>query len=188
MVDDGELIDQKVDERAALGHVAVGLTRLLDHLGRRNRHLLLLVDLAHGGLGLLERDDQVLVRQDVALGVGQPLQQVVLELLQPDGKLVLLLHELDALLLEVGPLLVDGPSEQLVLETPVGHGEVDEGRLRLQLGDVVRVGQLGLHVEPEERRGGRVALGVLAAHQVHLVVAELDHHLTSGQRAVSSEQ
>ena len=65
----------------------------------------------------------------------------------------------------------------LVLEPRLGHGKVDEGRLGLQLGRIVRIRQLRLQVELEERLVGRVARGVLGREQVDLVVAQLDDEL-----------
>ena len=79
--------------------------------------------------------------EDVALRGGEQVEQVVLELLELDRELVLLCDELRLLLEQVGALLGDDDGEQLVLEALLGDGEVDERRLRLHLGDVVRVGQ-----------------------------------------------
>ena len=59
------------------------------------------------------------------------MEQVVLELLELDGELVLLCDELALLLEQVRPLAADHGGEQLVLETLLGHGEVDQGGLRL---------------------------------------------------------
>lgn len=52
-------------------------------------------------------------------------------------------------LLQVWPLHADHGGQQLVLQAVPGHGEVDQGGLSLQLGLVVRVGQLGVEDEPE---------------------------------------
>ena len=51
---------------------------------------------------------------------GSPVEQIVLELLELDGELVLLRDELALLLEQVGPLAADHGGEQLVLETLVG--------------------------------------------------------------------
>ena len=168
MVDDVERVHQKVDERAARRHRPVGLARLVDLEARGLRDAHLLGDLDHGRLGHLERDDELLVAEDVPLGRGEPMEQVVLQLLQLDRELVLLLDQLGALLLQVGPLLVDDHREQLVLQPALGHGEVDQRRLRLQLGDVVRVGQLRLQVQPEERLVGDVVRLVTPQRHVDL--------------------
>ena len=73
--------------------------------------------------------------------------------------------------------MADHAREQLVLEALLGHGEVDERRLRLHLGDVVRVGQLGLQVELEERAAVGLPLGVLCVSRSTSRVAELDDEL-----------
>lgn len=52
-------------------------------------------------------------------------------------------------LFQVWPLHADHSSQQLVLQAVPGHGEVDQGGLSLQLGLVVRIGQLGVKDEPE---------------------------------------
>ena len=79
MVDDEELVHQKVDERAAVGVGPVALESLCDlELGLlSDEHLG--VDVLDRGLGVLERDDELLVGEDVALGRRQPVEQVVLE-------------------------------------------------------------------------------------------------------------
>ena len=110
-------------------------------------------------IGRLEPLDERHVAQNVLGRVGEPLEQVVLELHQLDlihdkGRLELLL-----LLLEVGPLDADDLGEQLVLEARLGRDEVDERALRRDLGFVVRVRELGLEVERE----ARVVLHLLAA-------------------------
>ena len=52
-------------------------------------------------------------------------------------------------LLQVWSLHADHSSQQLILQAIPGHGEVDQGGLSLQLGLVVRVGQLGVKDKPE---------------------------------------
>ena len=116
--------------------------------------------------------------EERALGVRKHLEQAVLERFETDGVVVLLRHEGRALLLEIGPLALDHLCKQLLLETTLSHSEVDDRALRLHLGDVVRVGQLALQVEPEEgapKRHPRLGVGV-AAH-VHLLVAQLEDTL-----------
>ena len=63
-------------------------------------------------------------------------------------------------MLQVGPLLVDHLGEELVLQAVPGHGEVDEGRLGLDLGLVVGVGQLGV----EDQLEARVEEALLVSH------------------------
>lgn len=63
-------------------------------------------------------------------------------------------------MLEVGPLLVDHLGEELVLQAVPGDGEVDEGGLGLDLGLVVRVGQLGV----EDQLEARVEEALLVSH------------------------
>lgn len=52
-------------------------------------------------------------------------------------------------LLQVRSLHADHRGQQLVLKPVPGHGEVDQGALGLQLGLVVRAGQLGVQDEAE---------------------------------------
>ena len=179
MRDDVHLVDQEEHESAALAHRPVDLARLRDDdlglLG--DRHLL--GDLERRRLCLLKRLDQLLVLREVALGLGEHLQQPVPKLLQLDRESVLLRDELGALLTQVGSFGGDDHCEQLLLEALLGHGEVDDRRLRLDLGDVVRVGQLRLQVELEERTTQRHArLRVLLAEHVDLFVAQLDDQLS----------
>jgi len=72
-----QLVHQSVDERAACSVWAVELKRL-------GSNDLLRADLADGDLGLLERDDERLVGEDVALGGREEVQPVVAKLLQLD--------------------------------------------------------------------------------------------------------
>lgn len=53
--------------------------------------------------------------------------------------------------LQVRPLHADDGSEQLVLQAVSGHREVHQGALGLQLGLVMRIGQLGVQDEAEAR-------------------------------------
>lgn len=52
-------------------------------------------------------------------------------------------------LLQIWSFHVDHGSQQLVFQAIPGHGEVDQSSLSLQLGLVVRIGQLGMKDEPE---------------------------------------
>eukprot|EP00965_Chrysotila_dentata_P128803 4258038-Pleurochrysis_carterae.AAC.1 len=116
----------KVDECAAVGVGAVGLEGVRHLLFRLLGDQHLLVDLGHRLLGHLERDDELLVGEDVALGRGEQEEQIVFELLELDRKLVLLGDELTLLGEQVGPLLAHHGREQLVFQALLGHGEVDE--------------------------------------------------------------
>ena len=130
---------------------SVHLTRRIDHLARLLALCNLLLDLSRGALGLLEVLDQLDVLQDVALGVGQAVQQVVLELRQLHLVVVLIADQLRALLLQIGALNLDDEREQLVLQALLCHGEVHHRALRLHLGDVQRVRELRLQVQLELR-------------------------------------
>eukprot|EP00976_Prorocentrum_cordatum_P073780 1181260-Prorocentrum_minimum.AAC.3 len=105
-----------------------------------------------------------LVVQDVALGLLQQLQNLVLQVLQ------LLLVRRQAAdqtvlgLLKVEALLADQIPQQLVLQPLGGDGEVDHRHLDAHLRQVVRVGQLGGYVELE----------VLVI--VHVAVPDPHHH------------
>lgn len=54
-------------------------------------------------------------------------------------------------MLKIGPLLVHHLGQELVLQTISGHCKIDECCLGLNLGLVVRTGQLGVEDEPEAR-------------------------------------
>lgn len=54
-------------------------------------------------------------------------------------------------MLKVRPLLVHHLGQELVLQTVSGHCEIDEGGLGLNLGLIVRIGQLGVEDESEPR-------------------------------------
>ena len=104
-----------------------------------------------------------LVLQDVALGGGEHLEDLVLDVLQ----LLLVLGRLDDQLvlglLELGLLLGGHDAQQLVLQAQRRDHEVDERDLDGHLGQVVGVAQLGCYVEAEVLR---VLDDVLAEAQV----------------------
>lgn len=54
-------------------------------------------------------------------------------------------------MLKIRPLLVHHLGQELVLQTVSGHCEIDEGGLGLNLGLIVRIGQLGVEDESEPR-------------------------------------
>lgn len=76
-------------------------------------------------------------------------ENVVLKLLHLDNEAVLLLDEIVAKVEEVGPLFLHDQVQQLILETCLGDGEIYQCRLRLNLGRVVWVAQLGVKVKSE---------------------------------------
>mmetsp|Transcript_55338 Transcript_55338/g.132540 ORF Transcript_55338/g.132540 Transcript_55338/m.132540 type:complete len:392 (-) Transcript_55338:2752-3927(-) len=165
------------EQRAAEGDGPVLVARLVDDdLGGRGL-VGLDRDLVTRHLGLRERVDQPLVVEDVALRLGEQLEDRRLDVLELPRHLGVLDDQVVLGLLQVGPLLVDDHREQLVLQPALGHGEVDQRALRLQLGDVVRVRQLGLQVEPEERPVGDVVGLVTLQRHVDLLVAQLDDDL-----------
>mmetsp|Transcript_65334 Transcript_65334/g.188169 ORF Transcript_65334/g.188169 Transcript_65334/m.188169 type:complete len:359 (+) Transcript_65334:817-1893(+) len=100
-------------------------------------------------LRLFQTEDQLGVVEDVAFGVREFFQQQGLQLGQRHLELVLLLNELRLLLREVGAFQLDDQEQQLVLQAVLGDGEVDDRGLGLNLGRVVGVGQLRLHVQGE---------------------------------------
>mmetsp|Transcript_14309 Transcript_14309/g.34769 ORF Transcript_14309/g.34769 Transcript_14309/m.34769 type:complete len:690 (-) Transcript_14309:4721-6790(-) len=139
----GELGDEEVHERGAVRHRAVLLTRLGDlEVGLRCVGQLL-IDVLRRLLGAVEDVDELHVVQKVTRRVGQPEQQVVLELL--DLLLVArhFLYQRLPLLLQLVLLFKNELAQQLVLQPPGGDGEVDHRHLGRHLGRVVRVGQAG---------------------------------------------
>mmetsp|Transcript_10037 Transcript_10037/g.27401 ORF Transcript_10037/g.27401 Transcript_10037/m.27401 type:complete len:250 (+) Transcript_10037:3448-4197(+) len=161
-VDLVEGVEEEEQHGAARGHVAVLVTVEVDgHLGFLGL-VHLLVDLGGHALRLLQGLDQGHILGDITLCVGQLEQQLILELLQLDGKLGVLDDELRLGLLKLRPLLVHNKRQQLVLQTLLRDSEVDERGLCLDLGGVVGVGQLGVQEQAE-------VLVVL-----HLLVTHLD--------------
>jgi hypothetical protein len=77
-----QLVYQEVQQRAPRRARAVDLACLVDGDGGLLAERHLLANLGRGALRLLEVLDQLDVLQDVALGVGQPHEQVVLEVRQ----------------------------------------------------------------------------------------------------------
>mmetsp|Transcript_6911 Transcript_6911/g.16610 ORF Transcript_6911/g.16610 Transcript_6911/m.16610 type:complete len:820 (-) Transcript_6911:3765-6224(-) len=166
-VHDREVGEAEVEERGAVRDRPVALRGLEDllrgdlglgHLG---------LDLLGGRLRLGQRLDQRRVVEDVALGGRELEQDERLNVEELLVRLGVLHHQLGLALGQLGLLLLDYHAEQLLLEALLGHGEVDQRDLDLDLGRVVRVGQLGRHEEPE------------AVRVRHVVVAELDHVLAA---------
>ena len=153
-------VEHEEQQRAARGGDAVLLARRVDLVLRLLGLGHLDHDLVRHALGLLERLDEHHILGQVALGVGKLRQQRVLQLLELNGELVVLHDERRLGLLQVGALLVHHQREQLVLQTVLRHGEVDERRLRLDLGRVVRVG----HLRVQEQLEVGVVLHVLVSH------------------------
>lgn len=83
------------------------------------------------------------------LRVGQPEQQVILQLLNLLFVGLHLLHETLALLLQLVLLLQDKLAQQLVLQAGHGDCEVHQCYLGTQLRGVVGVGQAGGAEQPE---------------------------------------
>ena len=172
-----QLGEHEEHERATAGDLAVRLAADVDPLLRLDGDRHLLGNLGGDALRVLEVLDELDVLGHVARRLSELLQDAVLELLHLDLVLVVGRDDLRLLLFQIRPLLGDSQCEQLVLEAVLSHHEVDQRRLRLHLGRVVRVGQLRLQVHFE----GRLV--------VHLLVAELDergapttHHLPTDDR------
>lgn len=157
-----QLGEQEVDERASRRDPAVRLPRLVDGELGLPRGARLLGDRGRDARGRLEVLDQRDILEDVALGARELREDGLLQILDLEHVAVLLLDDVELALLEIGALFRGGQREQLVLEPVLRHRKVDERRLGLDLGREVRVGQLGLQVEPE------------AGVELELAVAQLD--------------
>mmetsp|Transcript_106270 Transcript_106270/g.307745 ORF Transcript_106270/g.307745 Transcript_106270/m.307745 type:complete len:261 (-) Transcript_106270:11059-11841(-) len=155
----------EVEDRAALGHGGVDSARLVDVVLDEVRLLELALDVHRLRLGLVERRDELLVVEDVALRVRQLAEQRVLQLHNQLGVLAHLCHERRKLLLEVGALVGDHNVEKLIGEAVHGNGVVDDHDLGHDLRRVMRVGELGGEEELEVVR------------PVNLLIAELDELL-----------
>ena len=150
-VDGGQVSDDKVEEGAALGYAAVVLAGGID-LGLGVDCLRDLgVDLSGRHFGRLERRQELHVVEDVSLGVGEHVENLVLEVLElllPAGDLH---DELVLLLLQLRPLVSHDLHQQLVLQALWCHCEIDHSHLYAHLGRVVRIWQFGRNVEAELR-------------------------------------
>ena len=149
VVDERQLVDEEVEHRAADGDGAELLGRGRDALAVLGRRRELLLDLGGRVLRLLQRLDQRVVVDEVALRLAQLLEQLVLEVAPALLVVVDLLGQLGRLVVELGLLLADRARQQLLLEALLRHGEVDDEALGEELGHERRVRQLGRHEQRE---------------------------------------
>ena len=110
--------------------------RRVDGVGRPN---LISTRVRTDSFRLLEPFNQLHVLGDVALGVREAVQDLVLELAHFYFEARLLLDEHFRHFAEIGALLAQYEHVQLITETRLRHREVDERRLRLDLRRVVRI-------------------------------------------------
>ena len=169
-----EHVDEEVEQRAARRDGPVHLAGLVDRDLSLRRNLDFFGDFRRRSLRLFQILDESDVLEDVALGVGEANQQVILELRELHGVLSELSDEVGGLLLQVEPLLLDDEREELIFQTLLRDAEIHQSRLRRNLGFIVRVGELRLEVELEVRV------------VVHLLVAELHHRRPAAFHRLSS--
>mmetsp|Transcript_20164 Transcript_20164/g.48101 ORF Transcript_20164/g.48101 Transcript_20164/m.48101 type:complete len:711 (+) Transcript_20164:1150-3282(+) len=162
-----QLSESEEQQRCAISHASVIFTCLVD----RDLRLLgdgdLLADVDRRALRVLEGLNQRHILRDVALRLRELPQQIIFQLLQLHGKVVLLLDQHRLLLLKIRPLLRHHLRQQLVFQTILCHHEVDERALGLDLGRVMRVRQLGVEDQLE--------VGVV----LDLLVADLDEEIAA---------
>eukprot|EP00962_Isochrysis_galbana_P028266 scaffold8907_cov105-Isochrysis_galbana.AAC.3 len=170
-VDPRQVRQQKVEDGRTVCARPVALPRGVDLLLGLLGHCQLRLHLVGGGLGRLQREDQLLVVQQRARRLGEHAEDGVLELDQLALARGHRDHQVILLHLELGPLLAHDDAEQLVLEALLLDAKVDQARLGRDLGRVVRVGQLGGQVEAEVR----VVVHLFVAQPYDLPVAYLDH-------------
>eukprot|EP00966_Prymnesium_polylepis_P175558 4062870-Prymnesium_polylepis.1 len=122
--------DAEEEQRRVERDGAVLLARRVDHHLRLGRLLRLGLDLVRGDLGRRERVDQALVGQDVALRLGEQLEDGRLNLLELRRRLGVGGHELVLELLQVGALLGDRDAcTGQWMETPLSaHRSVHTGQ------------------------------------------------------------
>ena len=148
-VDVGHVRDAEEEDGGVERHRLVPLPGLVDLLLGHVGDLLLLGDVVGRDLRLLQDLHGRLVFEDVALAGAQGLQDLVLDLLELPLVLRALDDQLALLLLQVRPLLGHHDAEQLVLEA-LGRGhEVQQVDRDADLRRVVRVPELGGHVQLE---------------------------------------
>ena len=142
-------VNQEVHEGPPRGHGTVRLAGRGDRSLRLLRDLDLLLNVVRSLLRLLKIFNQLYVLQDVALRVGEAEQEVVLELLDRDGVLGKLRAQVCGLLLQIRAFFGDDQAQELVLEPLLRHAEVHNRGLRVDLGLVVGVRELGLKEQTE---------------------------------------
>ncbi len=129
-----EHVHGEVDGGAGLGEGQVladhGLDLLHDLVGLGH----LAADLARLRLERLQAADDRVVVEDLALGVVERLEQVLLEVPEPHLELALHAQQVQALLLHVRPLALEHLVQALRLQAGPGHREVDEGDTRADVG------------------------------------------------------
>eukprot|EP00968_Pinguiococcus_pyrenoidosus_P021236 scaffold2724_cov260-Pinguiococcus_pyrenoidosus.AAC.23 len=143
--------DDEVQQRPPRGRRHVARPRFVDLHLRLLCLLHALLDNLRGGLRVVERVDENLVVEDVALGLGEQLEDLGLQILQ---KLLVLRHaqhEAHLAVLDVRPLLAHYHPQQLVFQAAQRDREVDQRHLDANLRQVVRIGVLRSHVQVEVR-------------------------------------
>ncbi|KAH6607744.1 hypothetical protein Trco_004057 [Trichoderma cornu-damae] len=168
VVDVVQLLQDGEDGAARLGDDAVLLRDLL-HLGHDALRVAHLVrDVRRLRLQRLQRLDDLVVVQDVAAGLVEGLQQLLLQLPQMDLELALQLDEVRAPLVHVGALRLEHVVERLGLEAALGDREVDKG---------------GAAADVRRERGRRVSGGEVELErrrEVNVLLAELDEDAPAG--------
>eukprot|EP00968_Pinguiococcus_pyrenoidosus_P017452 scaffold1741_cov262-Pinguiococcus_pyrenoidosus.AAC.5 len=161
-VDAPQTVHQEEQSAAPARHEAILLRRDANGLLRFLVALCRDRDFVRHLLGVLKLLDQRDVLGDIALGLRQVPQDVVLEFLDANHVLVALANQVHRELAELRPFLLDGERQDLVLQPPLGDGEVHQRGLRLHLRRVYRVAKLGVQVQAEVRV------------ELHVLVAQLD--------------
>mmetsp|Transcript_34849 Transcript_34849/g.109443 ORF Transcript_34849/g.109443 Transcript_34849/m.109443 type:complete len:531 (-) Transcript_34849:195-1787(-) len=164
-----QVVEHEVRQARADGGCAVPLARHVDVALRLLGDLQLRRHLLGGGLGHLQRLDELHVIEQRARGLAEQPQDLVLELHELALAVGHAHRELALLQLELGLLLLHDGAQQLRLEALLLHGEVHDVRLGAHLRRVVRVAELRRDVQLEV---GRV-VQLLVAEADDLAVADL---------------
>eukprot|EP00965_Chrysotila_dentata_P085321 2815180-Pleurochrysis_carterae.AAC.5 len=130
----GHVGDGKEEERGARRRGRVSLSRLVEPRRRRLGDRLLLRNLVGEALRRGEHVDRRLVVQDVALALGQHLQDPVLDLRKLPFVVRSLEEQLALLLLQLGPLLGHNKAEQLVFQPLWRDHKVEQRHLDRDFG------------------------------------------------------
>ena len=97
-------------------------------------------------LRLLQTFDQLHVLRDVALGVREAIENLVLELAHLDLEARLLLHEHFGHLAQIRSLFAQHEDVELIRQPRLCDREINQSGLGLDLGRVVRVRQLRVQI------------------------------------------
>ena len=141
--------NQKVNDRTTCGNGPIFLARLHDAHFSLIGALHLVSNFFGGLLGVCKHIDERRVIEQVATAVCKAEQQVIFKFFDLLLIAIHLLKQLLALLLQLGLLLGNNTTKQLIFKTFHCDSKVDDGDLGAEFGCVMRVGQTRRHKQLE---------------------------------------